>query len=252
MKQIRLTAKNIEDEHICCAISDKKCADGYKAKKNWLLDQFNNGYTFLKYDVRHKVFIEYVPAEFAWAPVKAAGYMYIGCFWVAGQYKGKGYGKKLLRECLADAKGMNGVVVLSSAKKIPYLADMKFLSLNGFKVCDGAPPYFELMVLRARENAPVPEFTSRARKNRLDKSKGLVVYYTHQCPFTEYYVNVELVNIAKDYGLPLEIRKVNTLRKARGNPSPFTIFSLYYRGEFLTHEIVTAKKFDGIMKKVNE
>lgn len=30
---IQLSAENIVDEHICCAISDKKCADSYQAKK---------------------------------------------------------------------------------------------------------------------------------------------------------------------------------------------------------------------------
>ena len=33
MKIVKLTEKNIEDEHICCAISDKKCKDGYEKKK---------------------------------------------------------------------------------------------------------------------------------------------------------------------------------------------------------------------------
>lgn len=32
----KLTDKNIENEHICCAISDKKCKDGYQKKKDWL------------------------------------------------------------------------------------------------------------------------------------------------------------------------------------------------------------------------
>jgi ribosomal protein S18 acetylase RimI-like enzyme len=250
LKLIRLTPDNIDAEHICCAISDKKCADGYAAKKNWLRDQFQNGYTFLKLDVRHKVFIEYVPAEYAWAPVEAPGYVYIGCFWVAGQYKEHGYGRKLLDRCLADAKGSNGVVVLSSPRKIPYLADKKFFSSNGFEVCDTAHPYFELMALRMKKNAPMPRFTERARKNRAGRPDGLTVYFTNQCPFTEYYVNVELENIAKKHRLPLEIRKIDTLKKARANPSPFAIYSLYYRGEFLTHEIMTAKKFESIMKNL--
>jgi len=33
---IELNTDNINSEHICCAISDKKCADSYQAKKDWL------------------------------------------------------------------------------------------------------------------------------------------------------------------------------------------------------------------------
>lgn len=250
MKLIRLTEDNIDSEHICCAISDKKCIDGYEAKKDWLKREFKNGYTFLKYDVRHKVFIEYGPAENTWVPVKAPGYMYIGCFWVAGQHKGKGYGKKLLKKCLSDSKDMDGVVVLSSTVKTPYLVDKKFFSMNGFEVCDTAHRYFELMVLRRNKNAPMPRFTDRARKNRADKSRGLAIYYSNQCPFTEYYVHTELVNRAEEHKLPLDIIKIDTLKMARNNPSPFTIYSLYYRGEFITHQIVGPKKLESILENL--
>ncbi len=61
MKILKLTDKNIQDEHICCAISDKKSSNGYQKKKEWLKTEFKNGYTFKKVDVRGKVFIEYVP-----------------------------------------------------------------------------------------------------------------------------------------------------------------------------------------------
>ncbi|MEM9982573.1 MAG: hypothetical protein AAF734_08760, partial [Bacteroidota bacterium] len=62
MEIIQLNENNIADEHICCAISDKKCQTGYQAKKDWLKQQFKEGYVFKRYDVRGKVFIEYVPA----------------------------------------------------------------------------------------------------------------------------------------------------------------------------------------------
>ena len=43
-----LNEKNIAEEHICCAISDKKCIDGYNQKKNCLKKQFSKGYIFQK------------------------------------------------------------------------------------------------------------------------------------------------------------------------------------------------------------
>ena len=36
--------------------------------------------------------------------------MVINCFWVAGQYKGKGNGKRLIQQCIDDAKGTGGAL----------------------------------------------------------------------------------------------------------------------------------------------
>ena len=103
MEYIQLTADNIEKEHICCAFSDKKCQESYNLKKEWLKRQFENGYVFRRLNERAKVFIEYGPAENGWVPVKADNYLLINCFWVAGQYKGKGYAKALLQTAIDDA-----------------------------------------------------------------------------------------------------------------------------------------------------
>ncbi len=74
-KYITLTEENIDKEHICCAFSDKKCLAGYVLKKEWLTKEFANGYVFRRLDVRAKVFIKYVPAEYAWIPVTAPNYL---------------------------------------------------------------------------------------------------------------------------------------------------------------------------------
>lgn len=89
-----LNADNIDQEHICCAISDKKCVESYEAKKSWLKKEFHNGYVFRRLNERAKVFIEYGPAETAWIPISAPGYLNINCFWVSGKYKKQGYGKR--------------------------------------------------------------------------------------------------------------------------------------------------------------
>lgn len=77
---IQINKENISSEHICCAISDKKCSDSYQAKKDWLKKEFNNGYVFRRIDKRAKVFIEYGPAENAWIPITAPNYLNINCF----------------------------------------------------------------------------------------------------------------------------------------------------------------------------
>jgi GNAT superfamily N-acetyltransferase len=251
LKIITLDEKNIGDEHICCAISDKKCAEGYNLKKDWIRKHFARGFVFKKFDVKHKVFIEYLPAENAWIPVEAPGYMLINCFWVAGQYKGRGLGKRLLNECVRDAKDKTGIIVVSSPRKIPYLADKKFFLKHGFEMCDTAPPYFELLVKKNRKSAPLPGFRKIAKANRCRNNNGLTVFYTHQCPFTEYYVHAELKEIAKEYNLPLKIVKIVSMKEAHKIPSAFSHYNLFYKGKFLTHEILTKKKFQKLWKNLD-
>lgn len=101
---ITLGKSNIDTEHICCAIADKKCSHSYELKKHWLKKKFVNGYIFRRIDARAKVFIEYGSAEMGWVPIAAPNFLLINCFWVSGQYKGKGYGKELLRLAMEDSK----------------------------------------------------------------------------------------------------------------------------------------------------
>ena len=119
MELVKLTHENMEKEHICCAISNNKDIQ-VMSKKNWLKDRLDEGLVFLKGNVRGKCFIEYIPAEYAWAPIEAEGYMYIDCLWVSGQFKGHGYSNLLLDACIKDSKekGKKGLVILSSKKKM--------------------------------------------------------------------------------------------------------------------------------------
>lgn len=134
-KYITLTENNIDKDHICCAFSDKKCLAGYELKKEWLTKEFANGYVFRRLDARAKVFIEYVPAEYAWLPVTAPNYLMINCFWVSGQYKGQGHGYNLLQSVIEDAKKQqkNGLVTVVGTKKNHFMSDTKWLLKHGFE-----------------------------------------------------------------------------------------------------------------------
>ena len=103
MEYIRVTKENLEKEHICCAISNNKDVQ-VSSKKAWLADRFDEGLIFLKSVDRGKCFIEYIPAENAWVPIDAEGYMYIDCLWVCGSFKGHGYSTDLLNHCMADGR----------------------------------------------------------------------------------------------------------------------------------------------------
>ncbi|MEG1062054.1 MAG: GNAT family N-acetyltransferase, partial [Oscillospiraceae bacterium] len=53
-----ITLENMDDEHLCCAIADKKHQCGVVAKKQWLKDRITEGHVFRKLDEKGKVFIE--------------------------------------------------------------------------------------------------------------------------------------------------------------------------------------------------
>jgi hypothetical protein len=247
MKIITLTPENLEQEHICCAISNDRDIQ-VSSKKTWLAARMKDGLVFKKADVRGKCFIEYIPAESAWAPVQADGYMYIDCLWVSGQFKGQGMSTLLLDECAQDsrAKGMKGLVVLSSQKKkLPFLSDPAYLLYKGFKEADSAEPYFTLMYLPFLKSAEKPCFCKQA-KNPCIQGKGFVLYYTHQCPFTAKYVPL-LEQTAEKKGIRLVTHCFESSEEAKQSPSPFTTFSLFCDGAFITHEILSEKKFEALI-----
>lgn len=244
MSFIQVDETNIEREHICCAISDKKGETCVSSKKSWMKERYADGLVFLKLNERAKVFIEYIPAEKAWCPIDADGYIYINCFWVSGQYKGKGYGNQLLERCIKDAKekGAIGLTVLSSAKKMPFLSDPKYLKQKGFQVADTAEPYFELLYLNFdKEHNGKPRFKPCAKNGSIDQ-KGPVVYYSNQCPHTDKYAPL-LLNAAKQKGVELQLFKLDSAEAARNAPTPFTTYSFFLDGKLVTNEILTEKKF---------
>lgn len=251
MNLVRLTHDNLESEHICCAIANNNDCQ-ISSKKKWLSERLDEGIVFLKGDVRGKCFIEYIPAENAWVPIDAEGFMYINCLWVSGQYKGHGYSNQLLQACIDDAKkkGKNGLVILSSKKKMGFLSDPKYMKYKKFIVADSAEPYFELLYYPFVEKVKVPQFRSQVKSIVHNDSgkKEFVIYYTNQCPFTAKYVPL-LENIAKEKQIELKIIHIQSAKQAQDSLSPFTTFSLFYNGKFITHEIQSEKKFERIIEE---
>jgi ribosomal protein S18 acetylase RimI-like enzyme len=247
MKLIKLTSKTIEKEHICCAISDKKCRDGYQKKKDWLKSEFKNGYIFKKMDARGKVFIEYVPIESSWLPLKGSNFMVINCFWVSGQFKGKGNGKKLLQECMGDANKMDGIVAISSDKKRPFMTDPKFLKYHGFEIIDEAPPFFKLWGLKTKENATYPTIMESAKSGVCPNDKGITAYYSNTCPFTEYYTNQLLREYAENKNIPITIKHIQNQEDGHKMPIPWVINSVFYNGKLVTLEMKAERHLDKLI-----
>lgn len=242
MEYIRVTKENLAQEHICCAISNNNDVQ-VASKKAWLADRFDEGLVFLKSAERGKCFIEYLPAENAWNPIEAPGFLYIDCLWVSGSFKGHGYSNDLLAACIADAQkqGKAGLCILSSAKKKPFLADPKYLAYKGFAVADEAENGVQLWSLPLAPDAAPPRFRACAKSPRIEEP-GFVLYYTNQCPFNAKYVPI-VEQVAKENGVQFRAIRLETKEAAQNAPTPVTTYALFYNGRYLTNEQMNDKKF---------
>lgn len=240
MNYIRITKENIDKEHICCAMSGKQSV----AKKEWLKQRFEEGLVFYRSEERGKCFIEYLPAEKAWVPIEADGYLYINCLWIAGSMKGHGYSHDLLEECIRDAReqGKKGLCILSAeGRKREFLADAKYLTYRGFMVADTSDCGITLMYLPLEEDAHPPVFRECARHPETENA-GFVLYYTDQCPFTYYWVP-RVAETAKQHKIPLKVIHITSREAAQNVPAPVTIYALFRDGKFVTQAIQSDKKF---------
>ena len=230
---INLDEKNIDEEHICCAIGDPKHQDGVDKKKEWIKNKLKDGHVFRKLNARGKIFIEYEPIETAWVPINGKNYMHIYCLWVAGSFKGKGIGKELLEYAIEDAK-----------KKKPFIGDKKFFEHYGFKVVDTINDY-ELMAL-SFDDKETPKFSDSARKMEIN-SQDFTIYYSNECPYVEYEVK-ELSDYAKDKGIKLDFIKIDSLEKAKNAPCVFNNWANFYKGKFVSNTILNANAFEKLIK----
>lgn len=240
MNYIRITKDNIDKEHICCAMSGKQSI----AKKEWMKQRLEEGLVFYRSEERGKCFIEYIPAENAWVPIEADGYIYINCLWIAGAMKGHGYSSDLLNECIRDAEeqGKKGVCILSSeGRKREFLSDPKYLAHKGFAAADASDCGINLMYLPLAPDAAPPRFKECA-KHPQTEGEGFVLYYTDQCPFTYYWVP-RVQEVAAEHGISLKAIHITSKEEAQNVPAPVTTYALFRDGKFVTQAIQSDKKF---------
>ncbi len=240
MNYIKITKDNIGSEHICCAMSGKQSL----AKKEWLRQRLDEGLVFYRSEERGKCFIEYIPAENAWVPIEADGWLYINCLWIAGAMKGHGYANDLLAQCISDAeaRGRKGLCILSAeGRKREFLADPKFLIHKGFAVADSSDCGIVLMYLPLVPNAAPPQFRACAKHPQAE-GDGFVLYYTDQCPFTYYWVP-RVQEAAQAHGIPLRVIHITSREAAQAVPAPVTTYALFRDGVFVTQGIQSDKRF---------
>ena len=229
---LNLTADNLDREHLCCIIRSKKPHPGVEAKRQWLAERLKEGHVFRKLDEKGVVFVEYAPLETAWVPVAGSRYLYLYCLWVAGPYKGRGFGRALMEYCLADARarGKSGVCMLGAQKQKAWLSDQSFARKFGFETVDATENGYELLALSF--DGTKPRFAPNAKKLTIEQQE-LTIFYSMQCPYI--HQSLELVRRrCGEEGIPLSLRRVDTLQKAKELPCVFNNWAVFYQGRFVT------------------
>lgn len=244
---VNLSTENLEQEHLCCIIRTKKLHTGVEAKRKWLFERLKEGHMFRKLNEKATVFMEYAPLEHAWVPILGDNYYYIYCLWVNGDYKGKGYGEKLLEYCIKDAKqnGKSGICMLGAKKQKAWLSDQSFMKKFGFNIVDTTENDYELLALSF--DGTLPSFPSKVKSPNIE-NKELAVYYDMQCPYI--YQSVEMV---KKYcgtnDIPFTLNQVDSLQKAKELPCVFNNYGIFYKGNFETVNLIDIAQLKRILKK---
>lgn len=240
---VTVDAANVEQYGFFCYKSKPKSA-GYQQKLGWLKERLAEGMRIqILYEGSRSVgFVEYMPGEFAWRAVDAAGYMLIHCIWVVGKAKKKGYGTQLLDACIEDARqaGAHGVAMVTTSRV--WLADKRLLVKAGFEVVDQAPPAFELLVKRF-DDAPLPSFPQDWQERAARYGSGLTIIRSDQCPYIEDATN-HVLTLAREHGAEARIVRLTSGREVQETaPSAYGVFQIVYDGELFCYHYLGKREF---------
>ncbi|MBN1994469.1 MAG: GNAT family N-acetyltransferase [Anaerolineae bacterium] len=247
IKIITVDATNVAEHGFFCFKSKPK-SEGYQRKLAWLQQRFAEGMQIkLVYEGPRSVgFVEYIPGEYAWRAVNAKDYLVIHCLWVVGKCKKKGYGTRLLNECLEHAQkiGKQGVAMVTSSGV--WLADKKLLLKNGFEEVDQAPPSFSLLVKKFND-APPPSFPTDWDERANRYGQGLTIIRSDQCPYIPDAVAI-IADFFAGRNIPTrELELTNAQEVQELSPSPYGLFGVVYNGKLLSYHYLGQKDLIKLM-----
>ena len=243
LRIVTVDATNVDEYGFFCCKSKPKSA-GYRGKLNWLKERFAEGMVIkiACAGSRSYGFIENIPGEYAWRAVSAPGYMLIHCLWVVGSGKKKGYGSRLLNECLKDArqKGMIGVAMVTSSGN--WLAGKDILLKNGYDLADEAPPSFDLLVRRFGD-APSPTFPRNWQERLSRYPSRLTVLRSDQCPYIDDEVG-RVLEMSRELGIETNVAELRSSEEVQCfSPSAYGVYNVVYDGRLLSYHYLTRKQF---------
>ena len=247
---INITPENARQETFFCVKNMKD--PGFACKERWFAEEQRNG-------LRLKIikneegkmcgFIEYLPAEMAWRPVEAEGYMFIHCmFTYPNTERNRGHALRLVEECEKEALelGMHGVCVMTS--KGPWITDMRIFEKMGYSKVDKIGR-FELMAKKFEPTSEDPHLIDWTARQQ--DYLGWHLLYADQCPWHEKSVQA-IKKVAIEKGIKLNIRKITTSEEAKNGPSGFGVFALIKDGKLLEDHYISETRFRNILNKIDD
>jgi len=247
LKFLDVNTNNVETHGTYC-IKNKK-SPGYQAKIDWFQLKKNAGLGIkiaTDSDNKQLGFIEYLPSEIAWRPVKADNYLFIQCIVVfSKEVRNKNIASSLIEQCELDAKKnkKDGICVITS--KGSWMANKSLFEKNGFIIAE-KKDRFELMCKSLNDNNPLPSFIDWNKQ--LQKYKGWNLVYADQCPWHDKSV-ADLKQAADKMGIDLKIKKLASPDEAQNGPSGFGTFSLINDGNLLADHYISKTRFENILKQ---
>ena len=242
-----VTPTNAQEKTFFC-IKDVK-SDAFKAKLQWFEERYREGLRIhiLKDETNRMIgFIEWVPAKFAWRPLDAPDYLFIHCLYVYSKKdRNQGLGTLLLAAAEREAKAFNmkGLCVMTS--KGSWIANKDLFMKNGFTQVDQRGR-FELLVKKWEESVPDPQLLDWTQQQK--QYKGWHLVYADQCPWHEKSV-VAMQEVAQEFGVDLQVTKMETAEAAQQAPSGFGVFNLLHDGKLLEDHYLSATRFKSILTK---
>ena len=200
-----------------------------------------------------KRMVGYIPGEYCWRPVEAAGFTFIHCI-ISGFkrcHKGKGYGALLLEACLSDAKKENAYGVAVVARKGSFMVGRRFFLKHGFEVVDTAPPDFAVLVKKLRKTPSVPKFKANWDERIESYGKGLTIIRADQCPYSVKNVKEISETALESFGLRPNIITLENYKDAQNSPCAFGTFCMLFNGKLIADHPISNRRFMNIMQNIS-
>jgi len=247
MKFINLTPENVNEHGFFCVKNVK--SEEFKKKKDWYSRAYSEGLRIkiMVNEAGKQIgYIEFVPAENAWRPIHAPGFMFIQClFMYSNKDKNIGNGSLLIKACEEEAKKLNLKGVCTMTSKGTFIADKRLFEKNGFTQVDKLER-FELMTKKFNSKFVDPKLIDWTKER--EKYQGWHLLYADQCPWHSKSVSA-LQEVAKEFKINLNIRKLTSSTEAKTAPSGFGTFSLLHDGKLLEDHYLSSTRFKNILKK---
>jgi GNAT superfamily N-acetyltransferase len=244
---VDVTFDNASEAGIYC-IKDKK-SPGYHAKVQWFKSKINKGLKIkIATDGKGKQlgFIEYIPSELSWRPIKANNYLFIQCIALFDKdAKDRGIGSLLIQQCEQDAKNSKKSGICAMSSDGPWIANKSLYEKNKFTIADRLDR-FELMVKSLDNGKTKPCFNDWTKQQA--KYFGWNIIYSDQCPWHEKSIT-DIQNAAIENGIKLTVKKIKTPKEAQSAPSGFGTFSLIKDGKLLADHYISRTRFENIIKQ---